>query len=211
MMKLYTSPTSPFVRKVLVVADELGLGDQIQNVPVVITPTSPDAGLSAKNPLGKIPALELESGDCLFDSRVIISYLLSSSSAARQVLPEGDPGIRTLRVEAAADGLLDAGILARYETVLRPEAYRWQEWVDSQCDKVERALRWLEGNVELTPAPLDLGKIATACAVGWVRFREPFLSRSRGERDASVVAPRLFAWHDTVRELPAFARTEPRG
>jgi glutathione S-transferase len=210
MMKLYTSPTSPFVRKVLIVADELGLADRIQSVPVVITPTSPDSQLSAKNPLGKIPALELESGDCLFDSRVIVSYLLSLSGNAKQVLPEGEAGFRTLRVEAAADGLLDAGILARYETALRPEAYRWQDWVDSQCDKVERALRWLEINVELSAAPLDLGQIATACAVGWVRFREPFLSRSRGERDASVVAPRLFAWHDTVRQLPSFARTEPK-
>jgi glutathione S-transferase len=210
MMKLYTSPTSPFVRKVLVVADELKMIDQIQITPVVITPTAPDAHLSAKNPLGKIPALELEDGDCLFDSRVIITYLLSRGEEPQRVLPVGSLGVRTLRIEAAADGLLDAGILARYETVLRPEAYRWQEWVDSQCDKVERALRWLESNVELTTAPMDLGKIAAACAVGWVRFREPFLSRSRGERDASVVAPRLFAWHDPVRQLPSFARTEPR-
>jgi glutathione S-transferase len=210
MMKLYTSPTSPFVRKVLVVADELGLGDQIRNVPVVITPTSPDANLSALNPLGKIPALELEDGDCLFDSRVIVTYLLSLAREPRRVLPEGAAGVRALRVEAAADGLLDAGILSRYETVLRPEAYRWQDWVDAQCDKVERSLRWLEANVELTAAPLDLGKIAAACAVGWVRFREPFLSRSRGERDAGAVAPRLFAWHDAVRQLPSFARTEPK-
>lgn len=209
MMKLYSSVTSPFVRKVLVVGHELGLADQLEVVPVVLSPTAPDAGLSGRNPLGKIPTLELEDGTMLFDSRVIVTHLLTLSDKAEQVLPRGKKGLLTLRAEAAADGLLDAGILSRYETVLRPEQYRWSAWVDGQCDKVERALRWLEENIDTSGSSFDLARIATACALGWLQFRKPLSDRSQGEKRMEVIAPKLFDWFESVRSRPSLQATEP--
>ena len=209
MMKLYSSVTSPFVRKVLVVGHELGLADQLEVVPVVLSPTAADAALNQRNPLGKIPTLELEDGTMLFDSRVIVTHLLTLSDKGEQLLPRGKKGLLTLRAEAAADGLLDAGILSRYETVLRPEQFRWSAWVDGQCDKVERSLRWLEQNVDTSGPNFDLAQIATACALGWLQFRKPLNDRSQGERNMEVIAPKLFSWFESLRRRPSLAATEP--
>lgn len=208
-MKLYTSTTSPFVRKVVVLAHELEIAERVEIVPVMLTPTTPDATLSGKNPLGKIPTLELEDGTILFDSRVICDHLLSLAPG-HTLRPSGAAGLLTDRLVAAADGLLDAGILSRYETVLRPEAYRWPEWVDGQCDKVERSLRWLEANAGVSGARFDLGDIALACSLGWLLFRQPLRDRTRGERDPRVVAPKLFAWFDVASQRPSMVATAPR-
>ena len=138
-MKLFHSPTSPFVRKVLVVADERGLRDRIELVPSVLSPTSPDAALSRSNPLGKIPALETDGGDVLFDSHVIAEYLDQMTDGPR-LIPAGAGRWSVLRREALADGILDAGILVRYETFLRPEPLRWAAWIDGQLTKVTQGL-----------------------------------------------------------------------
>lgn len=208
-MKLYVSTTSPFVRKVLVLASELGIEARIEIVPVLLTPTSPDATLASKNPLGKIPTLELDDGTILFDSRVICSHLLSLVPN-QAVQPAGRAGLLSDRLVAAADGLLDAGILSRYETVLRPEALRWTEWIDGQCDKVERSLRWLESNAEVSSARFELGDIALACSLGWLLFRQPLRDRSKGEADPRVIAPRLFEWFDAASERPSMVATVPK-
>ena len=72
-MKLYHNPASPFVRKVRVLLAETG--QQVELVDVFITPTAPGDQVPAANPLGKIPALERDSGATLYDSRVICRYL----------------------------------------------------------------------------------------------------------------------------------------
>lgn len=208
-MKLFISTTSPFVRKVLVLAREIEVIDRMEIVSVVLTPTAPDAKLSSKNPLGKIPTLELEDGTILFDSRVICSHLLSLKPG-HPVQPVARAGLLSDRLVAAADGLLDAGILSRYETVLRPEAYRWSEWIDSQCDKVERSLCWLESNAGVSTTRFELGDIALACSLGWVLFRQPLRDRTKGEGDPRVIAPRLFEWFDAVAERPSMVVTSPK-
>ena len=45
-MKLFYSPASPFVRKVLVVAHEIGLAGRIEHAPVSTTPLKADAVLA---------------------------------------------------------------------------------------------------------------------------------------------------------------------
>ncbi len=207
-MKLYISTTSPFVRKVLVLARELGVDGSLETVPVMITPTSPDDVLASKNPLGKIPTLELDDGTILFDSRVICAHLLALVPN-QTVRPGGHAGLLSDRLVAAADGLLDAGILSRYETVLRPEAYRWSEWIDGQCDKVERSLRWLEENAGVSETRFELGDIALACSLGWLVFRQPLRDRSKGETDPRALAPKLFAWFDAASERPSMIATVP--
>ena len=61
-MKLYHSPASPFVRKVMVVLHETGQMDDVAIETVSTTALDPAEALSAKNPLSKIPALERDDG-----------------------------------------------------------------------------------------------------------------------------------------------------
>ena len=74
-MKIYYSVTSPFVRKCLVAAHELGLRDRIELVDASAHPVTRDRGLVALNPLGQVPTLVTDDGAVLYDSRVIVEYL----------------------------------------------------------------------------------------------------------------------------------------
>ena len=82
-MKLYWSPRSPYVRKVMVCAHETGLADRIEPVLAVVAMTRPHLELMRENPLGKIPTLVTDSGRVLFDSAVICEYLDSLHAGAR--------------------------------------------------------------------------------------------------------------------------------
>jgi len=203
-MKLLTSTTSPFVRKVLVLAHEAGLADRLTRHDVLTSPTAPDDSLLAANPLAKLPALVLDDGGTLYDSRVICEYLDGLHGRPR-FLPEAGPARwSVLRRQALADGLLDAGILVRYEHVLRPEALRWSSWTAAQALKVTHALDALEAEARAPrgDAAVDLGDIATGCALGWLEFRNPL-------PDVRVRRPALFAWYDAFRERPSMRATEP--
>ncbi|HLY90910.1 MAG TPA: glutathione S-transferase N-terminal domain-containing protein, partial [Acetobacteraceae bacterium] len=88
MMKLHWSPRSPYVRKVMVVAHELGLADRIETVRTVVGGTTPHLELMRENPLGKIPTLVLEDGTILYDSPVICEYL-DTLHAGEKLFPAG--------------------------------------------------------------------------------------------------------------------------
>lgn len=207
-MKLYTSTTSPFARKVLVLARELGLDGAIDLAPVALTPTAPSAELSGRNPLGKIPALELSDGTVLYDSRVICEYLDGIHSGPRRVPESGPARFRVLRTQALADGILDAGILIRYERALRPGDKRWDGWIDAQAVKVLAGLDALEGEVDGFGDLFDLGQIATACALGWLEFRKPLLTPD-GPVDMRARSPKLFAAYDRWLARPSLGSTLP--
>lgn len=146
----------------------------------------------------------------MYDSRVICEYLDGLHTAPKRV-PESGPGrFDVLRVQALADGVVDAGILVRYEMVLRPEAHRWNDWLSGQCDKVTQGLAVLERELASFGALLDLGQIATLCALGWLEFRKPLLSHPAGPIDVRARFPRLFAWYDEQSRRPSFQTTEPR-
>ncbi|MGI9449498.1 MAG: glutathione S-transferase N-terminal domain-containing protein, partial [Geminicoccaceae bacterium] len=132
-MKLHFAIASPYVRKVRVVAMELGLDDRIELLNRAMTPVSEEEELNADNPLGKIPCLITDGGQALYDSRVICEYL-DSQAAGESVFPDdGDARWTALRRQALADGILDATVGTRYETFLRPKEYQWQSWIDAQA------------------------------------------------------------------------------
>jgi glutathione S-transferase len=169
-MKIYYSPLSPYVRKCMVVAIELGLADRIEKLNAAAHPVTRDQGIVAFNPLGKVPTLITDDGKVLYDSRVICEYLnelgkgklLPTTGAARwQVLTE----------QALGDGILDAALLARYETAMRPEALRWGDWTAGQLEKVHSGLADIEAHATNFGDTFDLGKITLACALGYLDFR----------------------------------------
>ena len=201
-MKLYHSPASPFVRKALVAAHETGLAERIEIVTVALTPVESNAELDEENPLGKIPALILEDGTALFDSPVICEYLDTRHDGPR-LFPAGGPERWTaLRRQALADGLLDAAILCRYETFLRPAERQWTDWVDGQRAKFRRALDALEGEADNFGDAVDIGTIAAGCAADYLDFR----SLDDGWRDTR---PRLAGWLEGFVERPLMQATRP--
>lgn len=74
MMQLHWSPRSPYVRKVMIAAHEMGLADRLECVRTVVGGTAPHLALMRDNPLGKIPTLVLPDGTAIYDLPVIIEY-----------------------------------------------------------------------------------------------------------------------------------------
>lgn len=198
MLVLRSSPPSPFGRKVKIVASLLNLTDRIEIVP---TDTSaPDDAIRTVNPLGKIPALTLEDGTTLFDSRVIVEYLDWLAGGGKIIPVEPKARFQALRLQALADGVMDAALLQVYETRLRSEGERSARWVELQAGKVARGLDAVEAD---PPAAAPrIGNIALACALGYLDLRfEGAWRRSR---------PVLVEWLDQFRaETPAYDATAP--
>lgn len=202
-MKLFYSPASPFARKVIMAAYELGLADQIILQVAAASPVSPNIVLAASNPLGKIPTLLLDDGRAIYDSGVIVGYLdsLSEKSLTPKV---GAVRWAVLTEHAAADGLMEAALLARYEMALRPEQYRWNEWVQGQMGKIRRALDMFDAAERRAGEDLTLADIGVACGLGYLDFRFP-------EEDWRSTRPRLKAFHTAISSRPSFVLSDPNG
>ena len=138
-MKLYYSPASPYARKCLVCAHELGLADRIELIPVSVSPVASNPAINQHNPLGKVPALLTDDGLALYDSRVICEYL--NTLGGEMLIPAQTPARwQTLTRQALADGLQDAALLARYETAMRPAELCWEDWLQGQLEKIRLGL-----------------------------------------------------------------------
>jgi len=180
-MILYHSPTSPYVRKVMVTLHLTGLLKKVE-----LTPLDPNEATISQNPLGKIPCLVLEDGTPVFDSRVICRYLDWRAKAG--LYPKGEKLFPVLTAEALADGVTDAGLLATYEWRLRPQEIRYQPWVDGQVGKIERGLQLLNRTDVVLKGPMNAAKIAAGCTLGYIDFRFPDLDwRDR--------CPKLADWY----------------
>ena len=199
-MQLHYNVASPFVRKVMAVAIETGLHDRLEPATRMMTPIKPDPALVRDNPLGKIPCLVTDDGAVLYDSRVICEYLDSLHDGPRMFPAAGPARWTALRRQAEGDGIMDAGVLARYETFVRPEEHRWSEWIEGQKQKFRRALDTLEA--EALDDTVDIGTIAIGCALGYLDFRYP----DEGWRETR---PRLEAWFEGFAARPSMARTAP--
>jgi len=199
-MKLYHSPTSPYVRKVMLTLHLTGQLDDVELLPGSGTPMAPNEDTIKSNPLGKIPCLITDDGAAIFDSRVICRYLDHRAKAG--LYPQGDALFPVLTVEALADGIIDAVLLTAYEWRLRPEELRYQPWVDGQVGKVERALATLEQTDLVLTGPRNAAQIATAAALGYVDLRLPDL-------DWRARCPKLAAWYAEVSGTPPMKATMP--
>ena len=201
-MRLHYSTASPYVRKVMVVAIETGQEDALELTARKVSPVAPAGEVHRDNPLGKVPCLVTDDGQALFDSRVICEYLDSRHDRPK-LFPAGPARWTALRRQAQADGILDAGILVRYETMLRPEERRWPEWVEGQKAKMARALDALENEAESFGESVDIGTIAVGCALGWLDFRYAADAWRTGR-------PELAAWFEGFAQRPSMASTMPK-
>ncbi|MFD2233935.1 glutathione S-transferase N-terminal domain-containing protein [Phaeospirillum tilakii] len=199
-MKLRTSATSPYVRKVWILARETGLAERIEPVPT--NAWDPATDLPADNPLGKVPTLLTEGGEALYDSPVICDYLDSLHDGPKLIPAAGGPRWVQKRLEALADGLLDAALAVRAETTLRPADKLWPDWVERQQRAIARALDRLEDEAPGWGETFLLGQIAVVAALGYLDFRFP-------ESDWRAGRPALAAWFARVSLRPSVAATVP--
>ena len=200
-MKLYYSPTSPYVRKVMVLLHETGQVDDVELINASGTPIAPASTLLAKNPLTKVPALERADGPTLVDSRVICGYL--DDRATGGLYGKGARRWDILTLEALADGITDAALAITYEARLRPESMRWPDWSDGQWAKIERTCAALNSRwMSHLAGPLDMGQVAVGCALAYVDFRHD----ARGWRTGNDA---LAAWFATFESRGSMQATRP--
>lgn len=197
-MKLHWSPRSPFVRKVMVAAHETGVADRIHTIRTVVQMGQPNPALLADNPIGKIPTLVLGDGTILFDSLTICEYLDHLGHGTLFPAP-GPARWDALTRHALAQGFMDLLILWRNERD-KPEPKQPQGWLDNFAAKTDATLPRLEASTPTTPH-VDIGHVATACALSYLDFRFPHLAwRDR--------CPALATWHATFAARPSMQATE---
>jgi glutathione S-transferase len=200
MMKLMSSPLSPYGRKVKIAARMKDVDGKIELLP---TDTNKgDDALNKLNPLGKIPCLITEDGTAVFDSHVICEYLDTLSASPVLFPKSGADRFRTLTLGSLADGILDAALLLVYEGRFRPENMKVQGWVDRQQAKVDRSLALLEQAPPQWQGSPDYGHLTLAVALGYLDFRHGGKWRAGH--------PKLVAWLDKfAAAVPAFEATRP--
>ena len=199
-MKLYWSSRSPYVRKVMIAAHELGLADKLETIPVVVAMAQPNATVMAVNPLNKIPTLVTDDGQILSESVLICEYLDALSGAPR-LFPSA-PAARwpALRWHALGNGLLDILLPWRTER-LRADARA--DVIAALAAKTTATLLLLDAEADrLAAAPVAIGHVGVAAALGYLDFR--FADLAWRDRH-----PRLSAWYATFAQRPSMRATEP--
>ena len=198
-MKLRYSPTSPYVRKVSVVAIETGLDDRIERIRT--DPWAEDTDLGDDNPLGKVPALITDGGEVLFDSGLICEYLDSLHDGRTLFPAAGGARWRALRLMALADGTTEAARL-RLVQLRRPEEERSPWWMERQAMITERGLDALEDGAADLDDDLTIGHVALGCLLGWLDLRFP-------DADWRHARPRLATWYADFSQRPSMRQTVP--
>jgi glutathione S-transferase len=202
-MKLLGSPLSPYTRKVRVVLAEKRIECELEMVDVAPL----DNAVNRHNPLGKIPTLVLDDGTALYDSRVIVEFLDNVSPFSRLIPDDNRDRVQVRRWEALADGVLDAGLLVRYES-LRDKNEQSAAWTGKQLARMHRGMAQMEKELNGRPwchgERYSLADIALGCCLGWLGFRQP------GGLDWHGEYAGLAKHYAKLLERPAFADSLPK-
>jgi glutathione S-transferase len=200
-MLLHWSPRSPFVRKVMILAHEIGLADRIELVRTVVASTTPNAALMARNPQSRLPTMELADGTVLYDSRVICEYL-DSLHGGEKLFPAPPERWTALRRQALGDGMLDTLATWRAEQ-LRPVERQSATHRDVWRLKTHASVDRLEDEADALMADrFSIGHIAVGAALGYIDFRFPEIGWRKEH-------PRIAAWYETFLKRPSVIANEP--
>jgi glutathione S-transferase len=203
-MKLLYQTHSPYARKALVFAHEAGIAARLDVVHQETSPTQRNEDVFALNPLGKVPVLVRPGQPPIFDSDVICAYF-DTLHAGRKLIPEdGQARWQALRVQAVAQGLADAGIALRWETVRRPEALRYPPLREGYAEKLTATYDWLERHLD-GEADVHVGHIALATCLSWLEFRA--LPSFRSNRPCLTRWYELFCARASMRATPLSGET----
>ena len=200
-MKVYGSVTSPYVRKVRILALEKGIHCEF----VVADAWGADSPVPKLNPLGKVPVFERDDGKVLFDSPLICDYLDSLKSPV--LIPaSGEPRWQALSVHALAQGMLDATV-ARLLESRRAEPQKSLEVIARQEQKIARSLDYASGLVAgrsfLVGDKFGYADLSLAVALDYLDFRY-----AHPWRDKHAALGR---WLTTINDRPSFRETVAPG
>ncbi len=198
-MKLYWSSRSPYVRKVMICAYELGLADRIERVHSVVSMSRPNTEVMRDNPLGKIPTLILDDGRILYDSIVICEYLDSMQPDPRLFPPRGVERWTALRRHALGNGMLDTLLLWRSE-LSKPQTRQTPEWLATFALKIRNALDVIEADADaLAASAFGIGHIGIGAALEYLDFRFGDLGWRAGHPHSEAWM-RQFQQRDSVQQ-----------
>jgi glutathione S-transferase len=200
-MKLYGSPTSPYVRKARILIKE-------KNIPcefVVEDPWAEPSPIAEKNPLGKIPVLETGPGSYLFESVFVTHYL--DHLDGRPLEPRDAAGYwQSQWWQALGNGIIDA-VIARVLEMRRPPEKQWQQKIEREQARVHRALdvaeRAFRGGRFLVGDAFTMADLVMGVALQYADFRYP--------HDWRTAHPRLARWHAGIAARKSFEETLPPG
>ena len=201
-LTLHSQIHSPYARKTIVFAHEAGIADRLAIVDQETSPTNRNPEVFAVNPLGKVPVLVTPEAGAIFDSLVICDYLDGLHDGRRLIPAEGSARWQALRLHAIAQGLCDAGIALRWETLRRPEHLRYPPLSEGQTAKLVESFDVLERN-ESFEEPVHIGHIGLATALAWLEFRNL--------PDFRTGRPRLTHWYEAFSRRPSMQATAYHG
>jgi glutathione S-transferase len=202
-MKLRYSPASPFVRKVWLAVCELGLEDKVERIPT--NPLKREDVTGSPNPLGKVPALETDDGQLLYDSPVIIDYLDSEHGGNRLIPARGPDRWTALRRQSLADGIMEASVLCFIEGMRKPERQSGG-WIAHNRAAVARGLAALEGEADSLGGNADVGTLSIAVML-------ELLTMQMADLDWRTDCPKLGVWFDGFSQrasMQSTALVDPR-
>jgi len=201
-MLLHWSPRSPFVRKVMIVAHELGLANRLRTARTVVTAAVPNPELMKENPQSRLPTLRLADGTAIYDSPVICEYLDSLHEREKLFPVDFAERLVALRRQALGDGMLDSLVAWRSEQ-LRPVEQRSGKLIDAWRLKTRASVDMLEGEAEAIAASrLSIGHIALGVALGYIDFRFAHLGWRNGR-------PKTVAWLEKFAKRESMVKAPP--
>lgn len=201
-MKLRHSPTSPYVRTVMVTLHETGQADEVELLPTNVWDSETD--IARDNPLGKVPALILDDGTTYIDSSMVCEYLDSLHDGRKLYPAPGPERWRALRLYWLAKGVIDASVDRVVEIGRRPKDLQWPEWLRRRKTATARALDLLESEVPHLAGDVTIGQVALGVALGYLDFRFPADEWRTGR-------PNLAAWYDDgFAKRPSMVATVPK-
>lgn len=201
-LTLHSQSHSPYARKTVVFAHEAGIADRLAIIDQETSPTNRNPEIFAVNPLGKVPVLITPEAGAIFDSLVICDYLDGLHDGRRLIPAGGNARWQALRLHAIAQGLCDAGIALRWETLRRPEHLRYPPLQEGQTAKLVESFDVLERN-ESFDEPVHIGHVGLATALAWLEFR--------GLPDFRAGRPRLTRWYETFSGRASMRTTAYHG
>lgn len=198
-MKLFGNPASPYVRILRVMAAEAGVPLELEIVKVHPCGANPE--VAALNPSGRIPTAILPDGSALYDSRSIARWIAARPEARIDLYPGREEIWPVLRREAMAQNVLDTAIPLHYELRIRPQAFRWPDWIDGQREKLRRFVSAIAEEIDEMDS-VDAASISVACALSYFDFRHADL-------DWRGAQPALAKWHCNLAGRASMQSTRP--
>ena len=192
------SKFSPFVRKVLVFADEADLRGTITLEAADVW--SAETDIAKDSPLGKIPTMRTHDG-VFTDSFACCDWLDQQHSGTALIPRRGPERWRVMQLHSLADGAMEAAVFIINETLRRPKEFIWTGSIERQRGKILGGLAALEERSgEL--GGIDLATITTGCLLGYLDLRHKDLAWR-------TAAPALATFYEGFGIRPSMVATKP--